>query len=60
MDRDQGDDEARGREVGRAKGMLRDIFDSTRVTAAVGSENFFPTVRAGVEAFARRESSTGS
>jgi SulP family sulfate permease len=46
--------------VARAKGMLRDIFDSTGVTDAVGSENFFPTVRAGVEAFARRESSAGS
>jgi SulP family sulfate permease len=46
--------------VARAKGMLRDIFDSTGVMDAVGSENFFPTVRAGVEAFARRESSAGS
>ena len=41
--------------VARAKGMLRDVFDSTGFTAAVGSENFFPTVRAGVTAFMRRE-----
>jgi sulfate permease, SulP family len=39
--------------VARAKGMLRDVFDSTGVTRAVGSENFFPTVRAGVAAFTR-------
>lgn len=44
--------------VARAKGMLRDVFDSTGVTSAVGSENFFPTVRAGVTAFTRREPST--
>ncbi|MGZ4390250.1 MAG: SulP family inorganic anion transporter [Gaiellaceae bacterium] len=37
--------------IARAKGMLRDVFDSTGVTAAVGRENFFPTVRAGVAAF---------
>ena len=41
--------------VARAKGMLRDVFDSTGVTAAVGSENFFPTVAAGVAAFTQRE-----
>jgi len=39
--------------VARAKGMLRDVFDSTGVTAAVGSENFFPTIRAAVTAFTR-------
>jgi hypothetical protein len=41
--------------VARAKGMLRDVFDSTGFTAAVASENFFPTVRAGVTASMRRE-----
>jgi SulP family sulfate permease len=40
--------------VARAKGMLRDVFDSTGVTAAFGSENFFPTVAAGVAAFTQR------
>jgi len=41
--------------VARAKGMLRDVFDSTGVTAAFGSENFFPTVASGVAAFTQRE-----
>ena len=45
--------------VARAKGMLRDVFDSTGVTRAVGSENFFPTVRAGVAAFTRTAASDG-
>lgn len=40
--------------VARAKGMLRDVFDSTGVTAAIGPENFFPTVRTGVAAFSTR------
>lgn len=46
--------------IARAKGMLRDIFDSTGVTSAVGSENFFPTVKAGVNAFTSRGPSAGS
>jgi SulP family sulfate permease len=40
--------------VARAKGMLRDVFDSTGLTAAIGPENFFPTVRTGVAAFSAR------
>ncbi len=40
--------------VARAKGMLRDVFESTGVTAAIGPENFFPTVRTGVAAFSTR------
>ena len=40
--------------VARAKGMLRDVFESTGVTAAIGPENFFPTVRSGVTAFSTR------
>ncbi len=40
--------------VARAKGMLRDVFESTGVTAAIGPENFFPTVRSGVAAFSTR------
>jgi sulfate permease, SulP family len=40
--------------VARAKGMLRDVFESTGVTAAIGPENFYPTVRSGVAAFSTR------
>jgi sulfate permease, SulP family len=37
--------------IARAKGMLRDVFDSTGLTRAIGSEHLFPSVRAAVRAF---------
>jgi SulP family sulfate permease len=37
--------------IARAKGMLRDVFDSTGLTRAIGSEHLFPSVRAAVQAF---------
>jgi SulP family sulfate permease len=40
--------------VARAKGMLRDVFDSTSPTERIGSENLFPSVRAAVKAFEER------
>ena len=40
--------------VARAKGMLRDIFDSTGLTERIGSENLFPSVRSAVKAFEER------
>jgi MFS superfamily sulfate permease-like transporter len=40
--------------VARAKGRLRDIFDATGLTAVIGSEYLFPTVRAAVKAFGER------
>jgi sulfate permease, SulP family len=36
--------------IARAKGMLRDVFDSTGLTRAIGSEHLFPSVRAAVRA----------
>jgi sulfate permease, SulP family len=35
----------------RAKGMLRDVFDSTGLTERIGTENLFPSVRLAVKAF---------
>jgi SulP family sulfate permease len=40
--------------VARAKGMLRDVFDSTSLTERIGSENLFPSVRSAVRAFEDR------
>jgi SulP family sulfate permease len=43
--------------VARAKGSLRDLFKRTGLTAVIGEEHIFPTVRAGVQAYERREKS---
>ena len=40
--------------VARAKAMLRDVFDSTGLTAEIGPDNFFPTTRTGVRAYLER------
>ena len=40
--------------VTRAKSMLRSVFDSTGLTAEIGPDNFFPTVRTGVRAYRQR------
>ncbi len=40
--------------VARAKGMLTSVFDSTGLTAEIGPDNFFPTIRTGVRAYHQR------
>ena len=40
--------------MARAKVMLRGVLDSTGVTAEVGPDNFFPTIRTGVRAYRER------
>ena len=40
--------------IARAKGMLRDVFDSTGFTKQIGDENMFPSVRSAVRAFEER------
>jgi len=40
----------------RLKGRQREIFEETGLTALVGPDRFFPTVRAAVAAFERRAS----
>ena len=40
--------------VARAKVMLRGVLDSTGVTAEIGPDNFFPTIRTGVRAYRER------
>jgi SulP family sulfate permease len=37
--------------IARAKGMLRDVFDSTGLRDTIGAEQFYPTVRAAVDAY---------
>jgi hypothetical protein len=43
--------------IARAKAMLRGVFDSTDLTAEIGPDNFFPTVRTGVRAYQQRAES---
>lgn len=40
--------------VARAKGPLRDLFQRTGLTAAIGEQHMFPTVRSGVRAYEER------
>ena len=40
--------------MARAKVMLRGVLDSTGVTAEIGPDNFFPTIRTGVLAYRER------
>jgi sulfate permease, SulP family len=40
--------------MARAKVMLRGVLDSAGVTAEIGPDNFFPTIRTGVLAFRER------
>jgi anti-anti-sigma regulatory factor len=39
--------------VARLKGPMRTSFGSTGLTQGIGEENFYPTVRAAVDAFQR-------
>ena len=39
--------------IARLKGRQREIFAETGLTARIGSDRFFPTVRAAVAAFER-------
>ncbi|MEZ0095278.1 SulP family inorganic anion transporter [Streptacidiphilus sp. EB129] len=41
--------------VARAKQPIRTVFDSSGITALLGADSFFPTVRTGVEAFRQQE-----
>ena len=38
----------------RAKGTLRDLFQRTGLTARIGEEHMFPTIRTGVRAYEER------